>query len=81
MMGKVPQEDQEQRESGGATQGRLLLASPQHGVSPSRSIQQGARGSRVHLRQTSAGLALSRTDLGPGEVSLCVVARNVVGWC
>jgi hypothetical protein len=34
------------------------------------SIQQGARGSRSHLRQTPAGLVLSHTDLGPEEVSL-----------
>jgi hypothetical protein len=58
-----------ERETREVAQGSLLLASPQQGVSPSRSIQQGARGSRSHLRETPAGLVLSRTDLGPGEVS------------
>jgi hypothetical protein len=31
--------------------------------------------------QTPAGLALSRTDLGPGEVSLPAVVRKVAGQC
>jgi hypothetical protein len=39
-------------------QGSLLLASPQQGVSPSRSIQQGTGGSWLHFRQTPAGLVL-----------------------
>jgi hypothetical protein len=42
----------------GAAQGSLLLASPQKGVSPSRSIQQGASGSWPHLKQSLAGLVL-----------------------
>jgi hypothetical protein len=53
---KVPQEDRE-REAGGAAQGSLLLASPQQGVSSSRSWKP------------PAGLALSQTDLGSGERS------------
>jgi hypothetical protein len=66
---------------GGAAQGSLLLASPQQGVSPSRSIQQGAGDSRLHLRQPPDGLVLNCTDHGPGETSLCVVARNVSDLC
>jgi hypothetical protein len=62
------------------TQGSLLLASPQQGVPPNRSIQQGTRDSQLHLRQTLAALALSRTYLGPREWSLRVVTRNVSGW-
>jgi hypothetical protein len=64
-------ERQTDRQIWGAAQGNLFLTSPQQGVSPSRSIQQGAGGSRSHLRQNLAGFVLSYTNIGPGEVSLC----------
>jgi hypothetical protein len=70
VMGKSPRKTGTEKEARGVAQGHLLLAGPQQGVFPSRSIQQGARGSQSHLRQTPAGLVLSHTDLGPGEVSL-----------
>jgi hypothetical protein len=70
MTGKSLRKTGTEREEGGVAQESLLLASPQQGVSPSRSIQQGAGGSWSQLRQASAGLALSCTDLGSGEVSL-----------
>jgi hypothetical protein len=75
-MGKSLKKTETERETGEVAQEHLLLSSPWQGLSPSRNIQQGARGSWPHLRETLAGLALSHTDLGPGEVSLYVVTKN-----
>jgi hypothetical protein len=54
---KVPLEDRK-RQTGWAAQGSLILVSPQQGVLPRRSIQQGARHSWLHLRLALAGLVL-----------------------
>jgi hypothetical protein len=81
MTGKSLKKTGTETKTGGAAQGSLLFASPQQGVYPRRTIQQGARSLWLHLRQTPASLALSHTNLGPGNESFLVVARNVVGQC
>jgi hypothetical protein len=77
---KTETERERERETGGVAKGSPIWASPQQGVTPSRSIQQGVGDSWLHLRQTPAALALNCTDLVPGEVCPFMVSRNVAGW-
>jgi hypothetical protein len=58
MMGNSLRKTGTERETGQAAQGNMFLASPQQGVSPSRSIQQSARHSWPHLRHAPVGLVL-----------------------
>jgi hypothetical protein len=73
MMGTSLRETGTQRETGWAVQGSLLLASPQQGVSPNRSIQQGTGNSWLHLRHAPVGLALkSYRPWSRRKVPLCL---------
>jgi hypothetical protein len=62
-------------------QGSLLLASPQQGVSPAGVSSRVLEVYVCTLVKLLLVWSSSHTDLGPGEMSLHVVSRNVTCQC